>query len=146
MSEDFLQTLETNNRAAADALRMAFAHLYLRNTGSTLGRKRPDLRVTEEMSEREFMIEMARRVADWVGQPEKCGNAKCRRAKLCEGMPPECWRDEKSTTHQEEELARNLLRYHLDRAAEMDRGKEPVFRSPTPSSPRPAKRGEGARA
>ena len=58
-------------------------------------------------------FEMARRLSTWLGQPSRCHAPACRRAKVCRGDPPACWRNEPPVTDEEIDLVMRLLRYRV---------------------------------
>jgi hypothetical protein len=64
----------------------------------------------------EFHFECARRLSTWLGQPPRCHAPTCRRTRICQGHPPQCWRDDPPPTHREIELVRSILQYQIERA------------------------------
>jgi len=95
-------------------LRTAMVHLTLRAPDNPPRRPMPDLPNPDGLPIELFRFGVTRSIATLLGQPDRCRKPECRRAKICHGMPPDCWRDEPPPTFQEFELARGLMRYHLD--------------------------------
>jgi len=58
-------------------------------------------------------FEMVRRLSTWLGQPPRCHAPACRRAKICRGDPPDCWRNEAPVTDEEIDLVMRLLQYQV---------------------------------
>src|SRR5262249_51870923 len=111
-------------RQATDRLRVAMVHICLRESGPGPRRTLPDSPDVDAMSPADFQHRMVRHISTWIGQPERCPFAECRRSKLCEHDPPDGWRDAPPPTHQEHELARLLMHYHLTQEVEARRAAE----------------------
>ena len=94
-------------------LQTALVHLCLRSPENPPRTPMPS--PPENLSIMAFRFELARTLSTWLGQPQRCPSRACQRAKVCNGDPPNCWRDEAPPTHQELELAKGLMRYNLDK-------------------------------
>ena len=92
-------------------LQTAMVHLALRATEKPPMRTMPDPPGT--LSTEATRFELVRKLASFLGQPERCRSRECRRAKICHGDPPDCWRDEPPPTPEEIDLAKGLVKYHL---------------------------------
>ena len=90
----------------------ALVHVALRPPKNPPMRQMPDIDVTK-LSTDAFRFELTRKLATFLGQPLRCPSSECRRAKICQGDPPDCWRNEPPPTYEEIELARRLTKYHL---------------------------------
>jgi hypothetical protein len=96
-------------------LRIAFVHLTLRRQEAP-PRTLLDDELPDALPMEEFRFGVTRHIATWLGRPKDCGLKECRRKHRCCGHPPDCWRAEPPPTPLELELAKGLMRYHLDRA------------------------------
>jgi len=109
-----LKALHANDPMLSVRLfRTALVHLSLRRKGKPPRTRMPDLDDPETLSYEAFRFQNTRVLSTWLGQPERCSNAECRRAKVCCGEVPDCWCDEPPPTYQEIEFAKGLLRYRL---------------------------------
>ena len=94
-------------------LRTALVHLWLRRPENPPRTPMPV--PPENLATEAFRFDLTRTLSTWLGQSLRCPLRECRRAKICQGDPPDCWREEPPPTHQEIELAKGLMRYHLDK-------------------------------
>ena len=95
------------------ALRIAMVHLTLRGPPGPPMKPMPDLSGPDELSQEAFLFEITRTISGWLGQPKRCPDKSCQRAKVCQGDPPDCWRAEPPPTDREIDLAKQIFHHHL---------------------------------
>jgi hypothetical protein len=97
-------------RAEVRLLHVAMVHLFLR-TPARLPRRREAETIDVATSTSEQLYRhFTRLFSNWIGQPERCALSRCRRAKLCQGDPADCWRDEPPPTPDEIDTAKWMLK------------------------------------
>ena len=62
--------------------------------------------------------DLARRLSNWLGRPHICHSRVCRRARTCQGEPPDCWRSEPPPLPVEAELAAISLERQISEMVE----------------------------
>lgn len=101
-------------RAATDAairlLHTAAVHLFQTRPETFPRRRARDTLDFDTATAVERYGQFTRMFSNWIGQPERCALSRCRRAKLCQGDPADCWRDDPPPTADEMDTAKWMLK------------------------------------
>jgi hypothetical protein len=110
MPEDNYEKAERESRAAVRLLHTAAVHLFLRTPANRPQRRAPSMIDFDSATDVQRYRHFTQLFSNWIGQPERCALASCRRAKLCQGDPADCWRDEPPPTESEIDTAKWMLK------------------------------------